>query len=556
MPRGVTRTPRDIAWIGLKRRWKPTPVPENEALVTGEGREGQKPVVLQCHGISKRFGATPAVVEVNLSLRSGEVHAILGENGAGKSTLMKILAGVNRPDSGSLTYRGSEVAWGTALDGRSAGIAVVHQDLSLVNQLTVAENIFLRREPRTRYRLLSLRQMNRGTASLFEELGISGIHPYTEVRELSPSHRQLVEIAKAVKDVPLVLILDEPTSTLGEQMVGWLFEQIARWRAEGVAIAFISHRMAEITTIADVITVLRNGRTVLEVPRGGATEHELIAAMSGREIEVGFPSLSPPQQRQVLAVERLSGLRWPRGVSLRVAAGEIVGIGGLDGQGQQQLLHCIYGLDRAKGAITVGTTGPLRHWRPKTMRDLRVGFVPADRTREGLLQRNSIAFNVAVPWLGAFSRWSFPSRQMLATAMDTRVRQLALSTNDYSQLVSTLSGGNQQKVVIAKWLLESPQLLILYDVTRGVDIGTKVQIYELLGRLASEGVGILFYTTDITELVNLSHRVYVMFEGEVRAELRPPDITERNVLVAAFGSTTPPNGVLGAGAQDGHFEEA
>lgn len=531
-------------------------MPENEALVAGEGREAQKPVVLQCHGISKRFGATPAVVGVDLSLRSGEVHAILGENGAGKSTLMKILAGVNRPDSGSLTYRGSEVAWGTALDARSAGIAVVHQELSLVNQLTVAENIFLRREPRTRSRLLSLRQMNRGTASLFEELGISGIHPSAEVRELSPSHRQLVEIAKAVKDVPLVLILDEPTSTLGEQMVGWLFEQIARWRADGMAIAFISHRMAEITAIADVITVLRNGRAVLEVPRAGATEHALIAAMSGREIEVGFPSLSPPQRRQALAVEHLSGQRWPRGVSLRVGAGEIVGIGGLDGQGQQQLLHCIYGLDRAKGAITVGDTGPLRHWRPKTMRDLRVGFVPADRTREGLLQRNSIAFNVALPWLGAFSRWSFPSRPMLATAMDTRVHQLALSTNDYSQLVSTLSGGNQQKVVIAKWLLESPQLLILYDVTRGVDIGTKVQIYELLGKLASEGVGILLYTTDITELVNLSHRVYVMFEGEVRAELRPPDITERNVLSAAFGSATPPSGARGAGPDDDHFEEA
>jgi ribose transport system ATP-binding protein len=348
----------------------------------------------------------------------------------------------------------------------------------------------------------------------------------------------VVEIAKAAKDSPSVLILDEPTSTLGEQLVAWLFDQVGRWCQEGVAIAFISHRMKEILKIADSITVLRNGREILDATRGTVTEHELIAAMSGRELEVGFPRLSPPQERQVLRVEHLTGQKWPRKVNLQVAAGEIVGIGGLDGQGQRELLHCLYGLARAKGAITVGRTGPMRHWSPRRMRELGVGFVPADRGREGLLQRNSIAFNTSLPWLGRFSIGSLLKRAELAGAIDHRLHQLSLSTDSYSQLVSVLSGGNQQKVVLAKWLLEPPNLFILYDVTRGVDVGTKLQIYQLLASLAESGVGILFYTTDINELVNLSHRVYVMVDGEVSADLRAPDITEENVLRAAFGSST------------------
>ena len=257
---------------------------------------------------------------------------------------------------------------------------------------------------------------------------------------------------------------------------------------------------------------------------------------AARDIEVRFPSLSPPRADQALRVEQLNGQRWPRQVDLEINAGEIVGLGGLDGQGQHQLLMCMYGLARANGTITIGPARRLRHWNPRRMRDLGVGFVPADRGHEGLLQRNSIAFNIAVPWLHSFSSWSFLKRLRLSTAIDEKARQLALSTDDYTSLVSALSGGNQQKVVIAKWLLEPPRVLILYDITRGVDVGTKVQIYELLANLAASGVGILLYTTDISELVNLSHRVYVMFEGMIQAELRPPRLSEADVLSAAFGS--------------------
>ena len=476
---------------------------------------------------------------VSLSLYAGETRAILGENGAGKSTLIKILAGVQKPDTGFLTYKGEEVAWRSPLEARSAGIAVVHQELSLVSELTVAENVFLRREITSRFGLVALQQLNVKTALLLEELGIVGIKPDTSVRQLSPSQRHLVEIAKAVKDSPSVLILDEPTSTLGEHMVSWLFDQVERWCDRGVAVAFISHRMAEITTVADEVTVLRNGRVVLDATGGTVSPHELITAMSGREIDVRFPTLAAPREEPALQVQHLSGQRWPRDVSLEVRAGEIVGLGGLDGQGQHQLLLCMYGLARARGAITVGQRGPLRRWSPRGMRDLGVGFVPADRASEGLLQRNSIAFNIALPWLHSFSSWSFLRRLKLGTAIDDRAHELALSTDDYTRLVSVLSGGNQQKVVIAKWLLESPRSLILYDITRGVDVGTKVQIYQLLANLAASGVGILLYTTDISELVNLSHRVYVMVEGEIRAELRPPQLSEAEVLSAAFGSGRP-----------------
>jgi ribose transport system ATP-binding protein len=499
----------------------------------------QEEALLECRDISKRFGATVALSGVSLALYSGETRALLGENGAGKSTLIKVLAGVQKPDAGSLWYKGTEVAWRTPLEARSAGIAVVHQELSLVSELTVAENIFLRREITSRVGLVTVRQINNKTEALLDELGIVGIRPDMSVRQLSPSHRHLVEIAKAVKDSPSVLILDEPTSTLGEHMVGWLFDQVRRWCGRGVAVTFISHRMAEIKAIADSITVLRNGRVVMNVKSGEATEHDLITAMSGRDIEVRFPALSPPRADQALRVEQLSGQRWPRQVDLEINAGEIVGLGGLDGQGQHQLLMCMYGLARANGTITIGPARRLRHWNPRRMRDLGVGFVPADRGHEGLLQRNSIAFNIAVPWLHSFSSWSFLKRLRLSTAIDERARQLALSTDDYTSLVSALSGGNQQKVVIAKWLLEPPRVLILYDITRGVDVGTKVQIYELLANLAASGVGILLYTTDISELVNLSHRVYVMFEGRIQAELRPPRLSEADVLSAAFGSGPP-----------------
>ncbi len=502
--------------------------------ITDAGPQRGQPT-LECRGISKRFGATVALSEVSLSLYGGETRAILGENGAGKSTLIRILAGVHRPDAGSIRFRGEEVAWRTPLEARSAGIAVVHQELSLVSELSVAENIFLRREITSRFGLVALRQLNNTAAQLLDELGIVGVRPDVSVRQLSPSQRHLVEIAKAVKDSPSVLILDEPTSTLGEHMVGWLFDQVRRWCENGVAVAFISHRMAEITAIADEITVLRNGRVVLDVTRTAATPGELITAMSGREIDVRFPQLRPPHEEQMLRVEHLSGQRWPRDVSLYVGAGEIVGLGGLDGQGQHQLLLCLYGLARASGAITVGQTRPLRHWSPRRMRDLGVGFVPADRASEGLLQRNSISFNIALPWLHSFSTWSFLKRLKLGVAIDEKAHELALSTDDYTRLVSVLSGGNQQKVVIAKWLLESPRMLVLYDITRGVDIGTKVQIYHLLADLAASGVGILLYTTDISELVNLSHRVYVMVEGQLRAELRVPGISEADVLSAAFG---------------------
>ncbi|MGO9583147.1 MAG: sugar ABC transporter ATP-binding protein [Acidimicrobiales bacterium] len=504
-----------------------------------ESSAEDRPPVLEALGISKRFGATIALSDVSIDLRGGETRAIVGENGAGKTTLIKVIGGTERPDAGTLILQGKHVAWRSPHEARDRGIAVVHQELSLVGDLTVVENLFLRRERLSKVGLIRRRTMVIETQDLFDRLSISGIGPHMTVRQLSPSQKQLVEIAKAVKDSPAVLILDEPTSTLGEVWVEWLFGRLADWRAEGMAIAFISHRIAEVTAIGDAITVLRNGRLVLDVRRGEKSEGELIAAMSGREIDVAFAKISPPRDEPVLTVTGLSGQRWPRNVSFSMKAGEIVGIGGLDGQGQRELLLCLYGISRAHGTVRVDDEKPLHRWSPSRMQDLRVGLMPADRRGEGLLQRNSIGFNMALPWLRSYNRWSFlDSAKLLRTAHEVGTT-LALSTNDYSQLVSVLSGGNQQKVVLAKWLLGSPRLLILYDVTRGVDIGTKVQIYHLLAKLASEGVGILFYTTDIAELVNLSHRVYVMFEGEITAELSGEELTEESILHASFGSSLP-----------------
>jgi ribose transport system ATP-binding protein len=497
--------------------------------------EGARPV-LEVRDISKRFGGTQALSGVSLELASGETRAIVGENGAGKSTLIKVIGGIERPDSGEIFLNGKPVVFRSPHEARDAGIAVVHQELSLVGDLTVMENIFLRRERLSKARLIRRRTMEVETRELFDRLSIVGIGANERVRQLSPSQRQLVEIAKAVKDSPSVLVLDEPTSTLGGDLVEWLFEQLVRWREEGMAIAFISHRIAEVTAIGDAVTVLRNGRLVLDVRRGEKSESELIAAMSGREIDVAFAEVTAPRDEPLLKVEGLSGKRWPRDVSLTVKAGEIVGIGGLDGQGQRELLLCLYGVNKANGTVQLGDEKPLHRWSPTRMQDLRVGLVPADRRHDGLLQRNSIGFNMALPWLRNYSHWSFLDRAKLIEKSHEVGKTLALSTDDYSQLVSVLSGGNQQKVVLAKWLLGSPRLLILHDVTRGVDIGTKVQIYHLLAKLASEGMGILFYTTDLGELVNLSHRVYVMYEGQISAELSGDELTEETILHASFGS--------------------
>ena len=290
-----------------------------------------------------------------------------------KSTLIKVIGGTERPDAGTLILQGKQVEWRTPHEARDNGIAVVHQELSLIGDLTVMENIFLRRERLSKVGLIRRRAMVTETQELFERLAISGIGPHVTVRQLSPSQKQLVEIAKAVKDSPAVLILDEPTSSLGEAWVEWLFGRLADWRAEGMAIAFISHRIAEITAIGDAITVLRNGHLVLDVRRGERSERELIAAMSGRDIDVAFAKISPPGDEPVLTVSGLNGLsgqRWPRDVSFTMNAGEIVGIGGLDGQGQRELLLSLYGINRAHGTVRVADEKPLHRWSPSRMQDL------------------------------------------------------------------------------------------------------------------------------------------------------------------------------------------
>ena len=490
--------------------------------------------VLVAEGISKKFGATVALAPTRIALKRGTVHAIVGENGAGKSTLLRIISGALRPDTGEIHFEGSRVEWNSPLGARAAGVSTVYQEFSLVKDLSVAANMFLGRELLNSFGFLREREMYHRALVALEEAGLENINPNTIVADLSLTERQLVEIAKATMDSPKVLILDEPTSALTERYVEWLMERVTQWRQNGVAVVFISHRMREVEALGDEITVLRNGQVVATASRGDYDASLLVTQMSGRVVDVSFPEKHLPGNETVLIGSKICGRRWPRDVDIKVGKGEVVGIGGLEGQGQRELLLALYGAISAKGQLQInGKT--FHRWGIRRVRAMGMAFVPADRGREGLLQRSSIGFNMSIPWMKRFSRFGVLQKHALVDEVEKLSRQLQLSTKDLTMEAGALSGGNQQKVVFAKWLLEPPTVLLMFDATRGVDIATKAEIYRLIADLANRGVAIAMYSTDNSELIGLCHRVYVMLEGEVVEELQGKELQEEKIIGAALG---------------------
>ena len=494
--------------------------------------------LFRMEGVSKRYGGVRALDRAELSVRAGRIHAVLGENGAGKSTLIKIMAGVVQPDEGRMEMDGGEVRFADPAAANAAGIVCVFQELSLVPDLSVADNIGLSSPPR-RFGLIDRRAQRRLAEAALARAGAGDVHPLAPVKDLPLSRRQVVEIAKALARNPRILILDEATSALTAADVTKIFAVLKRLRADGLAILYISHRMHEIAELADDCTVFRNGRNVASYPAGTKSDAEVVELMIGREYSHVFPPKPAPVPSDRPPVLEARGLFWTdrlKDISLAVRPGEIVGLGGLDGQGQRELLLALFGVLRGlKGDILIdgrrtAVSGP------RAARDGKIGMalIPEDRKTEGLMLPMSVRDNLSMAALHRLSRAGVVDRAAEDKAITEMIRLLAIRTAGTEIPVAALSGGNQQKVVIAKWLMVSPRIILLNDPTRGIDVGTKQELYGLLRKLADSGAAILFYSTDYDELVGCCDRVLVLYDGAVKRELVGAEITERALIGSAL----------------------
>ncbi len=487
-------------------------------------------------GISKRYGGVHALQDVNFSCERGKVHAVLGENGAGKSTLIKIISGVVKPDQGIMTLEGQAVNFRSPSAANDAGIVCIFQELSLMPDLTVADNVSIANPPR-KYGLIDQAAQYRRAEELLAGIGCEDVDPRLRIRDLPLSRRQMIEIAKALGKRPKVLILDEATSALTSSDVEKVYAMLARLKAEGVAILYISHRMHEIEALADNASVFRNGRHIETFAKGARSNDEIVQLMIGREISAHFPP--KPAARTVKPLLEIRNLSWENrldNVSLSVGRGEIVGLGGLDGQGQKELLLSLFGvLKRVEGEVLIDGE-PQSLTSPQQAKSAKAGIalVPEDRKTEGLMLPMSIADNLVIASLDDLSSGIFVDDGKVSEAVKSAIARLRIKIGSPDDAVSTLSGGNQQKVVIAKWLMTKPSVILLNDPTRGIDVGTKQEIYRLLRELADEGAAILFYSTDYDELIGSCDRVAILYDGRVVSQLEGERITEKNIIAASL----------------------
>lgn len=499
--------------------------------------------VVELSHVSKSFGSVRALRDVDFTVGTGKVEALVGENGAGKSTLIKILTGVTRPDSGRILVGGREYDDLTPNQAHELGIAAVAQELSLFPNLTVAANVLINRQPRNRLGLIDYGSLNQEASELISQLGIE-LDPEQPVRELGFAERQLIEVAKALAIDPKVLILDEPTSGLRAAEVEQLFNVVRRLQERGRSIVFIGHRMREIFEISDRITVLKDGERVGRLGREEVNPDTLVRLMVGREVENLFPAKLSREDRERLHQERplleARDFAVPdtaiSGVDLALWAGEVCGLAGLQGQGQTEMLEGLFGVRPSGGALRVGETrGPFKD--PAAAIAAQLALVPEDRKSEGLILDFSVRENISLPSLDRLSRIIVVDREQEESEARRHIDALGVHPPRSDTPAGGLSGGNQQKVALGKWLATSPRVLLLADPTRGVDIGAKEEMYKLVRNLAKEGLSILYLSTELTELVELCDRVLVMFEGSIVAEFEGDEISEERVAEASVGGT-------------------
>ena len=497
------------------------------------------PPFLEMHNISKTFPGVRALNSVNLTIHPGEIHALAGENGAGKSTLMKIMTGVYRSDpGGEIRVDGANVVIRDPVHARELGISIIYQELAVVDNLTIAENIFLAREPLTPAKLIDHRKMRADASAVLSELDIK-INPATPVSELSIGQKQMVEIARAISYRSKLIVMDEPTASLSHHEATVLLRLVKKLAAQGIGIVYISHRLDEIFETANRITVLRDGETVDSRPIGDMTRDLLVRKMVDRDLSQLFGRQQSYATDEVLmSVKNLRMLR-PTSQSARVSdvsfdlhKGEILGFFGLIGAGRTEIMEMIFGSRPASGEIQIAGK-PVTIKKPSDAIDEGLGFVTEDRKEQGLVLGMSVRENFSLTHLADYCSFNFVDRRQERTRCLDYIRSLGIKTPSPEQKVVNLSGGNQQKVVIAKWVARKPRILIVDEPTRGIDIGAKAEVHALLNRLAQEGLAVIVVSSDLPEILAISDRVVVLKEGRLTGTFPRDQATQENIMLAA-----------------------
>ena len=486
-------------------------------------------VVLQMKGVKKYFPGVKALDGVDFELHKGEIHALLGENGAGKSTLIKILTGIYSMTEGSIHIKGEEVHMKSVKDARECRIAAIHQEICLVPYISVARNVYLGRELKTKLGLMDDKTMEEETQKLLDRLGMD-IDASKEVRQYSIAQQQLIEIAKALALDAEILLMDEPTSSLTEKEVVKLFETIRRLKENGTSIIYISHRMDELFQLSDRVTVLRDGQYIGTYVTAETTREELVAAMVGRQLTEFYVKDSVPQSEVFMEVKNLTRSGVFNDVSFTLRKGEILGVSGMVGAGRSEVARAIVGIDPKDGGQVLLEGKQLSIQKPKDAIDAGIVLIPENRKEEGLVLENSVRFNTTLAVLKDFIRGVIWNRKKEEEIVAEHVNSLKIRTPHFEQLILNLSGGNQQKVVIAKWLATEPKVLIMDEPTRGVDVGAKAEIYTIMNTLAKQGISIIMISSDLPEIINMSDRVLVMREGNLAAILEKDQIGQEQIM--------------------------
>ena len=488
-----------------------------------------EPVLLQVKGVHKRFPGVYALNDVSLELRAGEVHALLGENGAGKSTLINVLGGVFKADAGEIFIDGKKIEIDGVNDSQEKGIAVIHQELVLVPYMTIAENIYLGREPRTALGTVDKRKMRRDAEEIIKSVGLD-VKVTTQVRRLSVAQQQMVEIAKALSLNARILIMDEPTSSLTLKEVDILFGTIRRLKAEGVGIVYVSHRMAELFEITDRVTVMRDGQYIDTKVTKDTNIDELVFLMVGRDLEHYYTRNRAVQDEIVLEARNINYRKVLKDVSFVLRKGEILGFSGLVGAGRSELMQSIIGLsglDSGRVLINGRDVGRLNYTKAQ---DLGMVMVPENRKLQGLILKNTVGFNITLGVLKQFMKGGIVNRTTERRIIREGIDSLRIKTPSERQKVGNLSGGNQQKVVIGKWLASHPKILILDEPTRGVDVGAKADIYAIMDELAQKGISIIMISSELNEIINMCDRVLVMANGKITGELQHDEFSQEQIM--------------------------
>lgn len=492
--------------------------------------------ILELNHIRKQFPGVLALDDVHFDIRPGEIHALMGENGAGKSTLIKIASGVYQPDAGQILVEGKSVQFNNPREAQARGIATIYQELLLYPELSVAENIFMGHAPRTWLGAVDWAEMNRKAVELLASLNIHDMDVARKVGTLTVGNRQRVEIAKALSMNARVLIMDEPTAAITEADVERLFSIIALLKERDVGIIYISHRLHEVFEIGDRVTVLRDGKYIDTKPVADTTEDELIRMMVGRTIENLFPKMDAEIGQTVLEVKYLNRRPLTHDISFNLRAGEIVGLAGLIGSGRSELAHVIFGYTPADSGHIFINGQQVRINTPNQAMQHGIAYLPEDRGTQGLIREMNVRENISLTVLRELSQATFIKQREETNLARRMIDQLAIRAYSPLQIVGKLSGGNQQKVVVGKWLATNPKVLIMDEPTRGIDVGSKSEIHRLMSELAQQGLAILMISSELPEILGMSDRILVMREGRIVAEFSRAEATQENIGAAMMSS--------------------